>query len=249
MKTKKTDAARAWKQFSDVLIPHLKLSITDRAVYWHLVRHSRLEGESRLHFSISWLSRGIRLSASATRRALRHLVSIRALRLVVRSKAGHTVAVRLPEEIPTWRKLMMAARTKPLKANIAALDFFRSRALRNAIHAREGGECFYCLKQMTLAERCIDHVKPQSKAGRNSYRNLVSCCNECNSQKGTKPATDMLRGLYRQRRLSASELDMRMRALDALAAGKRRPPIDDSAARPPRVGRPRLEPRGAVRVW
>lgn len=249
MKTQKPNAELVWKQFSDILIPQLKLSITDRAVYWHLVRHSRLEGESRLHFSIAWLSRGIRLSASATRRALRHLVSIRALRLVVRSKAGHTVAVRLPEEIPTWRKLLLTARAKPSKPNIEALDFFGSRALRNAIHARDGGECFYCLKRMTLAERCIDHVKPQSKAGRNSYRNLVSCCNDCNSQKGTKSAMDMLRGLYRQRRLSASELAMRLRALDALAAGKRRPPVDDSAAGPPRRGRPRLEPHSAVRIW
>ncbi len=66
---------------------------------------------------------------------------------------------------------------------------------------------------------------PRAQLGRNSYRNLVSTCMECNSQKGELPAEDFLRGLYRERRLSASELAERLRALDALASGKLRPSI------------------------
>jgi hypothetical protein len=61
--------------------------------------------------------------------------------------------------------------------------------------------------------------------GSNSYRNLVSSCVECNSQKGEKPADDFLRRLYRDRHLTAAELAARLRAIDALAAGKLRPPL------------------------
>ena len=41
--------------------------------------------------------------------------------------------------------------------------------------------------------------------------------------RGEKPADDFLRRLYRERRLTATELAARLRALDALASGKLRP--------------------------
>jgi len=53
----------------------------------------------------------------------------------------------------------------------------------------------------------------------------VSCCLECNSQKGERSAEEFLRGLYRERRLSDNELTGRLRALDDLAAGKLIPPL------------------------
>ena len=55
------------------------------------------------------------------------------------------------------------------------------------------------------------------------YRNLVSCCMECNSRKCDRPAPDFLCKLYRMGRLTPAELDARLRALKALAAGKLRP--------------------------
>ena len=48
MKTKKPNAELLWKQFEDLLVSRLRLSITDRVVYSHLLRHSRLEGRARL---------------------------------------------------------------------------------------------------------------------------------------------------------------------------------------------------------
>ena len=66
-------------------------------------------------------------------------------------------------------------------------------------------------------------VVPRVRFGRNSYRNLVSCCIECNSRKGDRPARDFLRILYRKGRLTSAELDAGLRKLQALAAGKLRP--------------------------
>jgi hypothetical protein len=57
----------------------------------------------------------------------------------------------------------------------------------------------------------------------NSYRNLVSCCVECNSLKRGKSAASFLRWLHRERKLTAAELAAGMRALNNLGAGKLRP--------------------------
>src|SRR5437879_5173992 len=103
MKTKKPNAERVWKQLEDQLVPGLRLSIIDRAVYSHLLRHSRLEGKARLRFSIDWLARGARLSTNPARWAVRRLIANGALRLLERSQAGHVVEVRLPDEIRASR--------------------------------------------------------------------------------------------------------------------------------------------------
>jgi len=50
---------------------------------------------------------------------------------------------------------------------------------------------------------------------------------ECNSQKGERRAEDLLRGLYREGRLSAGELSGRLRALARLAAGRLRPALEN----------------------
>jgi hypothetical protein len=113
--------------------------------------------------------------------------------------------------------------------NREKMDFLGTRALREAIHEREGGRCFYCLRRMKRTVRCIDHVVARVRGGRNGYRNLVSSCAECNSQKGKRRAEDFLRWLWREGRLSAGELSGRLRALARLAAGKLRPALRESA--------------------
>ncbi len=233
MKNKKLNAEHIWKQFEDLLVPRLRLSVIDRAVYSHLLRHSRLEGKVRLRFSILGLARHIRLSGGPTREAVRRLAAQGVLRLVERSKAGHVVEVRLPDEIRAVRLNRIESRDAAEEegaggceaVNIEEADFLQNRTLRKAIHARERGFCFYCLRGTTPTVQCLDHVLPRVRSGRNSYRNLVSSCVECNSQKGERPAGDFLRQLYRERRLTAVELAGRLRALDALASGKLPPPL------------------------
>jgi 5-methylcytosine-specific restriction endonuclease McrA len=233
MKTKKPNAELLWKQLEDSLVPRLRLSVIERTVYSHLLRHTRLEGKLRLHFSISWLARNICLSTSPVREGVRRLVSHGALRLVQRSKAGHVVEVRLPGEIRAMRlnsiERRAAAKENEQRShaalNIEEADFLHDKVLRKTIHARERGQCFYCLRRTSSTVHCLDHVVPRSQSGPNSYRNLVSSCMECNVQKGEKSADDFLRRLYRERRLTAAELAARLRALDALASGKLRPPL------------------------
>ena len=238
MKNKKPNAELIWKQLEDLVVPRLRLSVIERAVYSHLLRHSRLEGRLRLRFSISWLARGARISSNPARNAVRCLLDQGALRLIERTRKGHVVEVRLPDEIRgTRRPAHLRLRGA---VNLEETDFLQSKALRQAIHARERGQCFYCLRRLTSTVQCLDHVVPRARSGRNSYRNLVSCCLECNSHKGERRAADFLRWLYRERRLTAAELAGRLRALDAHASGKLPPPLPGAANPLASKGRPPL---------
>lgn len=228
MKAKWPSPELVCKQFEDALAPRLRLSTTDRAVYYHLLRHSRFEGKSRLHFSVIWLARNLGLTEETVRAALRRLVQHRALRLVERSKAGHVIDVRLPEEVPGALRRGGACPSRvavpsPSNGNLEETDFMRTPELRQAIHAREGGVCFYCLRRIGPEMQCLDHVIPRAQLGPNSYRNLVSCCRECNSRKGERPAADFLRSLYREGRVTGAELIGALQSLTDLAAGNLRP--------------------------
>jgi hypothetical protein len=100
------------------MVPRLDLCLADRAVYSHLVRHSRLEGKLQFRFSIAWLAEGARLCKETVRPALRRLVDHGALRVLEGSKAGHLVEVHVPEEIPAiWPDAGAAG--KPARSEVA----------------------------------------------------------------------------------------------------------------------------------
>ena len=228
MKHEKIDAVEVRKELEDLLAPRLKLSVLDRAVYSHLLRHSRFEGKPRLRFSILWLAHNLGITARRARESVRRLVDQEVLRLVERSNIGHVVEVRLPGEVPAARdsRTGIGSRAKLQgEVNLDELDFMRTPALRRSIHAREHGVCFYCLRRTPRRAHCLDHVVPLAQSGINSYRNLVSCCPNCNPRKSDLPAADFLRQLFREGRLSAKDLSARLVAVQALAAGKLRPPV------------------------
>ncbi|HYL86345.1 MAG TPA: HNH endonuclease [Candidatus Angelobacter sp.] len=215
-----------WMQFEDVLAPRLGLTVWDRAVYSYLLRHSLVVGKLRLHFAVMSVARELGLSNGPVRQAVRRLDELGALRLLERSKTGHLVEMRLPEQIRALRPAKNGASgvaEEPPASALEATDFLSTWALRKTIHDRERGACFYCLRRTPAHVQCLDHVIPRARFGRNSYRNLVSSCLECNTRKGDHPAPDFLRTLYRLGRLTASDLDGRLRALKDLASGKLRP--------------------------
>ncbi|MGH9860250.1 MAG: HNH endonuclease [Candidatus Acidiferrales bacterium] len=244
MQNKKPNAELAWKRLEDVVVPRLGLTLSERAVYYHLLRHSRLEGRRRFAFSIPWLSRGTCLTGGPVRCAVRRLASKGVLRLLQRSKAGHVVEVRLPEEVRIHREKA----PQHMLFDLETTDFMQAAKLRQSIYDRERGQCFYCFRHLPRNQESLDHVLPRARRGRNSYRNLVACCLECNSQKGEKTAADHLRFLVRHGRLTSLELNERLRALRALAEGKLKPalpvPRESSAVEGIRVERSERESKG-----
>jgi hypothetical protein len=232
MPNKTLNAKLLWMQFEDVLAPRLGLTVKERAVYSYLLRHSLVVGKVRLQFAVISLARTLGVGIGAARQAVRRLDELGALRVLKRNKTGHFAEMRLPEKIralgPDGNGALLtteavAAAGEPAAATLETTDFLKTWALRKAIHDRERGGCFYCLRRTPANVHGLDHVVPRVRFGRNSYRNLVSCCLECNSRKGDRAARDFLRTLYRLGRLTACELDGRLRALKDLAVGKLRP--------------------------
>jgi hypothetical protein len=61
----------------------------------------------------------------------------------------------------------------------AALTYFSPQA------------CHYCGEIVSGRALCRDHLKPKSKGGRNSRRNIVPACNVCNSIKGARSIAEV----------------------------------------------------------
>lgn len=228
MPKKALNAKFLWMQCEDVVAPRLGLTVWDRAVYSYLLRHSLVVGKPRLHFSINSVARSLSVSNGSVRQSVRRLDDLGALRLRERSKFGHIVEMRFPQQIRALRPGKNEPCRPKKDLHVSALestDFLSTWALRKTIHDRERSACFYCLRHTPANVQCLDHVVPRARGGPNSYRNLVSSCIECNSRKGDVPAENFLRLLYRKGRLTSSELDARLRGLKDLAAGKLRPAL------------------------
>ncbi|AGH57643.1 HNH endonuclease [Cyanophage KBS-S-2A] len=55
------------------------------------------------------------------------------------------------------------------------------REFRQSILEAWNYHCAYCNKPATT----LDHVRPRSKGGETTRSNLISCCANCNSRKGS----------------------------------------------------------------
>lgn len=55
---------------------------------------------------------------------------------------------------------------------------------RRNLFARDANRCQYCGKHFPTSELSIDHVKPRSLGGGDSWENLVCACIKCNARKG-----------------------------------------------------------------
>src|SRR5262249_53306679 len=147
------DAKALWIQFEDVLAPAFGLTVKERAVYCHLLRHSLVVGKLRLQFAVTAMARTLSLSPGAARDAVRRLDELGALRVLERGKTGHFVEMRPPQKIRAVRQGKKGSSVFAGKgsggnqaaATLEATDFWKSWSLRKAIHARERGSCFYCL--------------------------------------------------------------------------------------------------------
>src|SRR5260370_4240297 len=260
MKEKKIDAVDVWKEF-DALAVRIGLTVIDRAAYLYLLRLTHVEGKRRLRFSILGIAPHLGLSGGPVREAVRRLLDKGALRLIERSNIGHLVEVRLPKEVRaprvrrtgaggTFARLRASAGKLPDGTNLEEVDFLRTGALRQAIHVREGGVCFYCLRRTPALAHCLDHMVPLVEGGINSYRNLVSCCMGCNSDKRGHSAEDFLRRLYREGSLSKKDFDERLRALQVLKSAKRRPHVlseEHEGSRPGKRSRAALKTLAPLR--
>lgn len=55
---------------------------------------------------------------------------------------------------------------------------------RRNLFARDRNQCQYCGRHFPTADLSIDHVKPRSLGGQDTWENLVCACIRCNARKG-----------------------------------------------------------------
>lgn len=213
------DPRRVWEQIEDLLIPGLKLTAYERAIYYHLVRHSRLQGQRSIQTSMERLGETTGLSDHSARERTRSLHKKGCVRLVERGRTGTTIEVLLPEEIAGL------VRPEPRQEfrDIEGIDYFNDAMGRTAIISRDGLSCGYCMRTVATDGVVLDHIKSQAAHGDHSYRNLIVACHTCNSEKAGLDAMDFLRRLLRMDRLSTAEFEERRQFIQATLAGDRKP--------------------------
>ena len=64
------------------------------------------------------------------------------------------------------------------------------RFSRQNIYARDRYRCQYCGDKFASEELTYDHVTPKSRGGRTQWENIVTCCVNCNRQKGGRTPSE-----------------------------------------------------------
>ncbi|MFI5457742.1 MAG: HNH endonuclease [Isosphaerales bacterium] len=210
------DTSLVIQQCEDYFFPSRRFSTRERALYYHLLRHTHLEGRPSALFAILPLANALGVAESSVREGIRALHERDCIKIEDRSRKGHLVRVLLPAEIPG----VLPVSAPVVELDVESLDFFSNRRFEAALLAREDNRCFYCLKGIRADSCELDHVVSQANGRDNSYRNIVCSCHECNTTKQAQFAADFIRSLYRKGVLSQPELENRLAALEQLQAGK-----------------------------
>jgi 5-methylcytosine-specific restriction endonuclease McrA len=197
-------------------------SVQERILYYHLLRHSRLEGQEQVLVSLVPLANALQISESTVRDCIRALHERGCIRIVERSRQGHLIRISLPEEIDG----VIPAAAPAVEIKLEELDFFTGRRYIGALIARERGKCFYCFKAIRPETCELDHVQSRANGTDNNYRNIVASCHGCNTTKQATPAQDFVRALYRKGVLSQAELAERLDSLEKLSAGQIQPNLE-----------------------
>ena len=68
-------------------------------------------------------------------------------------------------------------------ATYNGVPFTEINFTRHNLYKRDNYSCQYCGTLSTVKELTIDHIKPRSLGGRNSWQNCVTSCLACNTKK------------------------------------------------------------------
>ncbi len=203
---------RVWAETVDYLVPLLRLKAPQVALYYYLLRHSRLRGQRTVTTTKRAIGEGVQRCFLSVKNQLFRLVQKRCIAITDRSARGMTLQVFLPREIVGSLRRSGYAKLDIHERSNAAYD----RSKRLAIFRREKGRCFYCRRRFRRSSLFLDHLEPLSHGGSTRMENVVACCEPCNREKGTGRGSSYLYTLYRMKRLSRQNYKQRMRALRKL---------------------------------
>lgn len=210
------------EEIEDYLIPFLGLDTYEKTLYYHLFRHSRLIGKDETIFVISSAPKTVGLTEFTARDRIRKLNEKGCVKIQELTRDGVRVSVLLPTEI---NGCVVVPESNESIVDIEQIDFYNDPKYRPSILVRENEECFYCFRKLTKDNYVLDHMISQVNTGKNSYRNIVATCHECNSTKTGKNGDDFVRLLYRKGTINSKELENRLNAIEKLKNGEIKPDI------------------------
>jgi len=78
--------------------------------------------------------------------------------------------------IPAVIRLRNQSKSEPMKIRFS----------RANIYARDNKVCQYCEKKFKPQDLTLDHVIPKSVGGKTSWKNIVTSCKDCNTEKANR---------------------------------------------------------------
>jgi 5-methylcytosine-specific restriction endonuclease McrA len=69
---------------------------------------------------------------------------------------------------------------------------------RQNIYARDRYKCQYCGDRFSTEDLTYDHVIPKSRGGKTQWKNIVTCCIDCNRKKGGRKPSEASMKLIRK---------------------------------------------------
>lgn len=87
------------------------------------------------------------------------------------------------------------------------IPYYNIRATRKNIFRRDGLVCQYTGEKLSMKEATIDHILPQSRGGKNTWSNMVTCERRLNQRKGDRtPKEANLKLIREPKKPSRAEL-------------------------------------------
>jgi hypothetical protein len=83
-------------------------------------------------------------------------------------------------------------------ANYAKVPMKNTRWSTGNVHKRDGYVCAYTLKKLTHKEATVDHIKPRSRGGKDSWDNTVTCDRAINTLKADRTPEEAGLTLHRK---------------------------------------------------
>jgi len=172
--------------------------------YWYMFRHSIAEsgnslirvGQSELQSgAVKSRNKGRKISQQKVQEALTALESIGAIRKEGEpNREGTLYRILIPDEIEACRKFRAERLKTTARPEVSEkdIDYYNARENRIKVFERDTYKCHYCGKQLTRFTATLDHLKPVSEDGDNSFDNLLTACLNCNSRKNRKTVGDFL---------------------------------------------------------
>jgi 5-methylcytosine-specific restriction endonuclease McrA len=106
--------------------------------------------------------------------------------------------IRSFDDVIHSAKLTLRAPTVVVAINYSQMPKKTARAGKKAIYERDKGICQYTGKKLSYNAGTLDHIKPKSKGGKDTFENLVLCDPQVNHRKGNKSNKEAGLKLLRQ---------------------------------------------------